>query len=670
MSRNKRKNAEPLCLTYTVALPRTAHTEAGEAVDLPERLRWMGRALLPWMNASLAALYAEEVLDTALTWRHPAWSEVRPRMPVPPGIPSRVARGAQEVVGRVLVSHATRRQAFSVLREAWDAGLEQLLEQDKVYPAVLRALEAWKARHGQDAPAAGYLLGVAEQLAADHRWRTETRWSGSTWAEWAAFCGQPAPAAWAAAYTELQRPPQIGRLLLTYAADDGPEQGQACQYRLTPDGTALDVRLRVPTRPAPTKTGDWAWCRFRLRLPEVVQGALRRGGRLRAPDLRQRDDGTWVLDIKVEPAPQEAGPRSLGRILAFDWGHRKLVTAVVLEETPSGWVQLTRPFFLNPGGVYAKLRELRIHASRLRRQADRLRNERRREPDPARRRELRRQQELAQRELAAVWRRFRELQKQVAHLASGFLVDLAAASGCSVIVGEWLGGLKSRDKSRDLNWRINSQVRAKILELTRYKARQVGIRVGTPVWPRGTSHRCPRCGADGQRIVDHPPCPPGKEPRRKPGIHGWRPGHQGTKHRPRRGSWFVCQRCGANGDRDYIAALNIGAEWFAEQRARRTEAGRGKRGRALAEAAAAHRRGVPYTGASVAKPAETPAHQPFAPQNTWIPILSRLEHTQAGARKTLRTTKGWAYRARGLCGWRGRHVRVTPKPCPAWLPAA
>ena len=419
MSRNKRKNDEPLCLTYTVALPRTAHTEAGEAVDLPERLRWMGRALLPWMNASLAALHTEAILDRALTWKHWAWPHLRPLMSVQKGIPSRVARGAQEVVGRVLVSHATRRQAFSVLREAWDAGLEQLLEQDKVYPAVLRALEAWKARHGQDAPAAGYLLGVAEQLAADHRRRTETRWSGSTWAEWAAFCGQPAPAAWAAAYTELQRPPRLRRLLLTYAADDGPEQGQACQYRLTPDGTALDVRLRVPTRPAPTKTGDWAWCRFRLRLPEVVQGALRRGGRLRAPDLRQRDDGTWVLDIKVEPAPREAGPRSLGRILAFDWGHRKLVTAVVLEETPSGWVQLTRPFFLNPGGVYAKLRELRIHASRLRRQADRLRNERRREPDPARRRELRRQQELAQRELAAVWRRFRELQKQMAHLASG-----------------------------------------------------------------------------------------------------------------------------------------------------------------------------------------------------------------------------------------------------------
>jgi len=47
-----------------------------------------------------------------------AWPEVRPRMRVPTGIPLRVARGAQEVVARVLVSHAARRQAFSVVREA------------------------------------------------------------------------------------------------------------------------------------------------------------------------------------------------------------------------------------------------------------------------------------------------------------------------------------------------------------------------------------------------------------------------------------------------------------------------------------------------------------------------------------------------------------------------
>jgi putative transposase len=669
MSRKRHRSGDKVCLAYTVALPRTVLMETGEVVELPERLRWMGRALLPWMNAGLAALHTEAILDLALTWEHQAWPQLRPWMPVQEGLPSRVARGAQEVVGRILVSQAARRQAFAVLRETRDGELERLLGQRKMYQAVLRARDGWETRHGEDAPATGYMLGVAEQLAADHRRRTETLWHGSTWADWAVFCGQPVPAPWASTYSELQRTPRMQRLFLTYAVDDGPDQGQACRYRLTEDGAALDVSLRVPVQPAPTKTKDWAWCQFRLKLPEKVREELGRGGRLRAPDLRQRPDGTWVLDLKVESVLRATGPWRSGRVLAFDWGLRKLVTAVVLEEGPSGWVQLTRPFFLKLGGLYAKLKELRAHASLLRGKADGRRNARRREQDPATRRALRQEQEKAEKEWSAVWRRFRELQRQIAHMASGLLVDLAVASGCSVIVGEWLGSLKSQEKGRDLNWRINSQVRAKILEHIRYKAKRAGIRVGT-VWPRGTSHRCPRCGADGQRIVEHPPCPAGREPRRKPGSHERHLGHPGTKHRPRRGSWFVCARCGANGDRDYMAALNIGAEWLAEGAARRAEAGRGKRGRALAEAAAAHRQGVSYRGASVAKLAGTPAHEPFVPQNTWIPILSRLEDTQAGARKTVRTAKGWAYRARGLCGWRGRHVRVTPKPCLARLPVA
>jgi hypothetical protein len=128
-----------------VALPRTASTEAGEAVDLPKRLRWMRRSLLPRMNAGLAALYTEEILDLARSWEQRAWPEMCHLMPMA-GIPSRVARGALETVGRILVSQAARRQAFSVLRGTWDSDLEQLLGQGKIYPAVLHAREAWKAR--------------------------------------------------------------------------------------------------------------------------------------------------------------------------------------------------------------------------------------------------------------------------------------------------------------------------------------------------------------------------------------------------------------------------------------------------------------------------------------------------------------------------------------------
>lgn len=78
-----------------------------------------------------------------------------------------------------------------------------------------------------EVPATGLLLGVAEQVAADRRRRTETRWGEGTWPEWAARCRRPAPAPWAETYTGWQRPPTFERLLLTYAADDGGRAGQA-----------------------------------------------------------------------------------------------------------------------------------------------------------------------------------------------------------------------------------------------------------------------------------------------------------------------------------------------------------------------------------------------------------------------------------------------------------
>jgi len=70
-------------------------------------------------------------------------------------------------------------------------------------------------------------------------------------------------------------------------------------------------------------------------------------------------------------------------------------------------------------------------------------------------------------------------------------------------------------------------------------------------------------------------------------------------------------------------------------------------------------------GASVAKPAGTPAYEPFAPQNAWIPILSRPEDTQAGARKAVRTTKGMEPPGEGamrVAGTeRSRHTQALPR---------
>ncbi|MEW5934394.1 MAG: transposase, partial [Bacillota bacterium] len=628
----------PVTLAYPVALPAEAVAEEGGAgVRLHERLAWLFARALPWVNGRLRELHREEVLAAAPGWPRPVWKHGG--VGAPPGwAPSRLGRCLLETVGRVVAAQAERRRAFEALRLAWDAGVEAALAKGRCYAGVLRAVAAWSGEG--EVPAAGLLLGVAEQLVADHGRRTAPER-----VEWDRFFGVEPPAPWAGTYTELQGPPVLRRQFLTLAADDGARDGEVIRYRLSADGRALEVSLHLPSDPG---LGGWSWCSFRVPVPERVRAELARGGRLCAPDLRRTAAGKWVLDLKVEAQPVGGKGKVPGRVLAFDWGLRKLVTAVVVEKGR----QLSRPFFLRAGGVYARPKELRAHASLLQKKADRLRRERLFTPglSAGAQERLEEAERKARAELESVWRRYRQLQDQLAHLAANFLLELALRSGCGVIVGEWLGSLKSRDKSSDLNWRINSQIRAAIIEKLRYKARRAGVRVQL-VWPRGTSHRCPRCGAEDQSIVDHPP---NFEPRRKPGPCGWTLEKPGTKRPPRRCSWFQC-RCGFNGDRDYVAALNVGIEYFAEEEARSRQKGAGRK---LAEAARSYRQAVSYTGAAVARP--------FTPQNEWFPVMSG----RRGERRPRASVRQWGYRGGSLCGWRGRCVRLTPYVVPQRLPRA
>lgn len=591
-------------LAYPIALPDTAREGKGQTVDLAQRLGWLFAGLLPWANRRLADLHREEVYEAAGNWPSPVWKH-GDLGTLPDWAPSRVGRCALETVGRTIRSQAERRRAFEALRAVWDTETESELAAGRSYAVACRAAEVCAG----EALATGALLGVAEQMKAEYHRRTSAYRTG-----WESFCGVPSPPPWPSTYVEMQSPPVLNRPLLTYAADDGGTDGQAIRYALTLDGSALAIRLLAP---ADADLSRWSWCEFRLDLPGRLRRELERGGRLLAPDLRQTRCGQWVLDVKAQSLPKGAGRSVPGRVLAFDWGLRKLLSAVALEEGR----QLSRPFFLQVGGVYAKLKELRAHASLLRKKADRLKNRRLfvEGLSDEERTASEGSEASARAELQTVWRRYAQLQEELAHLASNLLLALAKESGCGVIVGEWLGSLKSGDKSHDLNWRINSQIRSAILKKLRYKAKRVGIAVRL-VWPRGTSHRCPRCGAVDQRIADRPP-------------HASRRHKPGRGYRPRTCSWFVCQGCGFNGDRDYVAALNIGVEHFAECVARReTRQGQKVAGRRLSAAAAAHRQAVSYRGAAAA--------WPFPSQNERIPFAGRR--------------RGY------LHGWRNRQVRVRP----------
>jgi transposase len=190
--------------------------------------------------------------------------------------------------------------------------------------------------------------------------------------------------------------------------------------------------------------------------------------------------------------------------------------------------QLTPPIFLNTGGLEGKQTRLRTQIDHLKAKRDKLPKD---QPDRAK----------IQAEINHCWRKYEARNKTIAHFASTVIICLAVLYECDTIAGEWLKTLKVKKekngrgkKARFRNWRISTTVREAMATKVAYKAQLLGKKHLT-VWPRGTSHECPRCG--------------------EPGITTRSPEHTTSI---RWGEWFRCKKCGFNGDRDYVAAVNIG----------------------------------------------------------------------------------------------------------------
>ena len=88
-----------------------------------------------------------------------------------------------------------------------------------------------------------------------------------------------------------------------------------------------------------------------------------------------------------------------------------------------------------------------------------------------------------------------------------------------------------------LNWQVSTTIREAIWRKLEYKAARYAIRTKR-VWPRDSSHECPRCGGPGVTC---------KSPEHRQQVSPY-------------GHWFFCSNpaCGYNGDRDYVASLNVG----------------------------------------------------------------------------------------------------------------
>jgi len=93
-----------------------------------------------------------------------------------------------------------------------------------------------------------------------------------------------------------------------------------------------------------------------------------------------------------------------------------------------------------------------------------------------------------------------------------------------------------------LSWELSSWARREIIEKIEYRADYVGIAVER-VFPKGTSRVCPRCGGAGHTC---------KSPDHHEEV--WWGGH------------FRCDnaRCEFQGDRDYVAAVNVARVFFSD----------------------------------------------------------------------------------------------------------
>ena len=110
------------------------------------------------------------------------------------------------------------------------------------------------------------------------------------------------------------------------------------------------------------------------------------------------------------------------------------------------------------------------------------------------------------------------------------------------IVHEDLRSLSPPSDEGTLSWELSSWARRDIIENIEYRAASAGLAVER-VSPAGTSRSCPRCGSTGHscKSPDHQQ------------EHWW-------------GGHFRCDnaRCGFEGDRDYIGALNMARVFFSE----------------------------------------------------------------------------------------------------------
>ncbi len=478
-----------------------------------------------------------------------AWKQVEQHLTQRSGHGNRQERCELESAGRILRAQATRKQVFQTILPLLTDGLIKPAEGKrparKEYRAIQAAVQSLRD-DTQETESFLLMTNVVEQAC-------------NVFLQTGRF---------PTTYEELQPIPVQQVAQLTFAADDGmaagqtyrirtehrPERSDATTHKILAEDWIWHVRLR-----GPNEQGVWGWWpeEHALVLPECVQQYLRAGATTQAPTLREvaGTDGRSfvVLDVVLEVPARVVPPLQQDqRVLGFDWGVRSLITVSILEQNlgQEPYRQISRPLFLDSGGLDGRQARLRREIARLQAKRDQYQTlvdaakkafEEQKTPLPAHFALWQAKADALEHRRQACWKAYGRRNRELGHLAANLLIVLALVQKCRLICGEDLRTLTKRGRGKDVrgrfqHWRINTTVRGELCRVLKYKCYLLGIRTRAEYAPQ-TSHTCPHChqpantyrspaAADRQEAVD------------------W-------------GAWLWCAQCGWNGSRDYAASLNI-----------------------------------------------------------------------------------------------------------------
>ena len=415
-------------------------------------------------------------------------------------LPSRFRRCILQKVGETLRSHADRRAAFQ--------SIQSVLPDHKIRRIHRRRIKDQLWDDG-DYLSSGYVDILIDQLNSYYD-RHGT---------------------YPATYLEMQDCPEYDSGVLPFSADDGPTSGQAVKYQYDSDNETLTIRLKTPDTLSPETRGDWSWTQYERDGYEAFHDLLAHGD-LSAPEFQssRRKTGDTYYELSFPVEVKQAGTSDdSGCVLAVDAGMRKDMTAVVVSDDGE---QLSTPHFIRFTGR-EKMRRLHRERTRLNDRLSALRRDGRSHTD-----------EFAHihSEYERVNNKIRHKREQLTHDVANQVLALALAYDVDAIVHEDLRSLSPPRNESTLSWELSSWARRDIIENIEYRADCAGPAVER-VFPQGTSRSCPRCGSTGHtcKSPDHHH------------EHCW-------------GGHFRCDnaRCGFEGDRDYIGALNVARVFFSD----------------------------------------------------------------------------------------------------------